>query len=260
MTHPCPALRGLSGQRGVICSSGHSLCKAILLPSYITSRPAGTSAAGLGPVSVDRGVGITGRKHVPAGPGHRVLGSQVAPCPSFPPLFPAEGPPLSSTRTPDAPRQRLCHPVLQGCAQRPKAHTHARLKCPELAHHLSPPRGGSSPGRSKGAKFVAGNLCPEVPPSHSGTPRGLGSSQAPREHEGQHSCRPGRLGEDSRSRGAPPCKCPEVQADAEAVTARPKSSWLRARPGSPLSPSLTLTPTRALRRLRATHNMPVGKT
>lgn len=177
-------LRGLSAQRAVISARGIPSARRSCSPSYVTSRPAGTSAAGPGTRLRGETGGRQGRKHVPAAAGHRAPGSQVAPCPSFPPPFPAEGPP-------DAPGHT---PALQGGARRPEAHAHTCVKCPAQTRHLSP---GRTLFPRKKQRFVAGTLCSEVPPSHSGTPRGLGSSQAPREHEGQHSCQPGRPGEDS---------------------------------------------------------------
>lgn len=91
-----PGLKGLTGLRGVIYSSGHSLCKVISAQvlSYLLPQQAHLLLA-LQTRSLWRGVGIMGEKHLPAGLGHRVLGSRMAvfptPCPSFPLPFPTKG-------------------------------------------------------------------------------------------------------------------------------------------------------------------------
>lgn len=89
-------LKGLTGLRGVIYSSGHSFCKGIptQILSYLLPQQAHLLLA-LQTRSLWRGVGIRGEKHLPAGLGYRVLGSRMAvfptPCLSFPLPFPTKG-------------------------------------------------------------------------------------------------------------------------------------------------------------------------
>lgn len=151
--------------------------------------PASTSVASSADLVSMEGLGIMGKKHLPAGLGHRVLGSQDGSLPQSLTLIPTS---LSNKRAPT-----FCC-MDQGCFQAhadcPPRHTYgsAGLSMEDQSPHSHPflnaqimllsPQMMLFPSiceGSKGAKFVAENLSPEVPPSHSGILRSLEASQVP---------------------------------------------------------------------------------